>query len=261
MKQLLVGLSVVAALATAAKVVLVYDGDTFLTADSQAVRLLGVDAPESYQPGGDIARDMLEKLVLGRNVRLETDRRDKDDFGRLLRWVYLGDTCVNLELARRGYATVRLYEDSLKMADTLNRLEEEAARIGKGLWSFNVFTPPTMKLLRERIAAESTRADTGDGWIKVVTYDEAGKHLNRLVTVTGKVVGTYRSDKVLLLNFHQDYRNYFKVAVFATDLGKFPSVPEDYYKMRTVRVTGVVKEYKGAPEIIVKDPEQIEVVE
>lgn len=250
-----------AATASAAKVVLVYDGDTFLTSDSQAVRLLGIDAPESYQPGGDIARDMLEKLLLGRTVRLAADRGDKDDFGRLLRWVYVNDTCVNIELVRRGYATVRLYQDSLALADTLARTEEAAARIGKGLWAFNVFTPPTMRLLKERIAAESTRADSGDGWLKVITYDEAGKYLNRLVTVTGKVVGTYRSDKVLLLNFHQDYRNYFKVAVFATDLKRFPPEPEDYYKMRTVRVTGVVKEYKGAPEIIVKDPEQIQVVE
>jgi len=260
MRLIVVALSLLAA-AQGAKVVLVYDGDTFLTSDSQAVRLLGVDAPESYQQGGDIARDMLEKLALGRTLRLEPDRRDKDDFGRLLRYAFVGDTCINLELARRGYATVRLYEDSLRLRDTLERVEETAARIGKGLWAFNVFTPPTVKLLKERIAAESTRADSGDGWIKVITFDEAGKYLNRLVTVTGKVVGTYRSDKVLLLNFHQDYRSYFKVAVFATDLGKFPPVPEDYYKMRTVRVTGVVKEYKGAPEIIVKDPGQIEVVE
>ncbi len=259
--MILLLVSALLAASPAARVVLVYDGDTFLTADSQAVRLLGIDAPESYQPGGDIARDMLEKLVLGRAVRLESDRRDKDDFGRLLRWVFVGDTCVNVELVRRGYAAVRLYDDSLSRRDTLERVEETAARIGKGLWSFNVFTPPTVKILKERIAAESARSDTGDGWIKVITYDEAGKYLNRLVTVTGRVVATYRSDKVLLLNFHQDYRNHFKVAVFATDLGRFPPAPEDYYKQRLVRVTGVVKEYKGAPEIIVKDPEQIEVVE
>lgn len=244
--------------APAARVVAVYDGDTFLTADSQAVRLLGIDAPESYQPGGDIARDFLERLLAGRTVRLESDARDRDDFGRLLRYVYLGDTCVNLLLVQRGYAAVRVYGDSLMLHDTLQRLEETAARIGRGLWAFNVFPPPSMRLIEQRIAALAD--STGDG-LETVSYENASQYRNRLVRVVGRVVGTYRSDKVLLLNFHQDYRNHFKVAIFAADLGKFPPAPEDYYQQRLVRVTGVVKDYKGAPEIIVRDPEQIEVLE
>jgi len=235
------------------RVQLVNDGDTFMTEDSQYVRMLGIDAPEMYQPGGDIARDMLEKLVLGRTVRLETEREDKDGFGRLLRYVYSGDTLVNAELVRRGYATVRPYQDSLGLRDTLEKLEETAARIGKGLWAFNVFTPPTMKILEQRI--HDLTPDSGG--LLVIPYTKADSFVNRLVTVQGFVVDTYRSDKVLILNFHQDYRNHFCVPIFATDLAKFPAHPEDHYKKRLVRVTGVVKEYRGAPQIVVRDPEQI----
>lgn len=239
------------------RVVLVHDGDTFMTGESLQVRLLGIDAPELYQPGGDISRDMLEKWVLGKTVRLESDREDKDDFGRLLRYVYAGDTMVNAEMVRRGYATVRLYQQDLVHKDTLERLELTAARIGKGLWSFNVFTPPSMKLLESRIEDDSS----GLPGLEVVSWDKARDYIGRLVTVQGLVVATYRSDKVLMLNFHQDYRNHFKVAIFATDLERFPAAPEDYYKKRLVQVTGLVKDYKGAPEIIVRDPGQIRVLE
>ena len=96
---------------------------------------------------------------------------------------------------------------------------------------------------------------------EVVSWADADKCYGRLVRVVGLVVATYRSDKVFIMNFHQDYRRHFKVAVFADDLGKFPSDPEGYYEKRIVRVTGLVREYEGAPEMIVNDPGQIEILE
>jgi micrococcal nuclease len=242
------------------RVVVVYDGDTFRTQDSLVVRLLGIDAPESYQPGGDIARDILEKYVAGRSVRLESDSADKDQYGRLLRYVYVGDTMVNLEMVRKGYAAFRMFQATLRYQETLAKAEEEAARTGRGLWSFNVFTPPTLELLREKVRAESLRADSGRSGLQVISWLDAASYTGRLVTVDGTVVATYNSGKVCHLNFHQDYRKYFSVAIFSQDFGKFPPRPEDYYLKRHVRVTGVVKEYKGAPEIIASDPGQIEVL-
>lgn len=254
------GLVLLAAVAWAGpgRVVQVYDGDTFRTEDSAVVRMLGIDAPETYQPGGDVARDMLEKLLLGRQVRLEADAVDKDHYDRLLRYVHVGDTMVNLEMVRRGYAAYRSFQESLKYQDTLARLEQEAARIGRGLWPFNVFTPPTMQMLKDRVAAESARSSTG---LRLVSWQDAGQYVGRLVTVEGEVVATYNSGKVCHLNFHQDYWKHFSVAIFSQDFAKFPPHPEDYYKKRHVRVTGIVKEYKGAPEIIASDPGQIEVLQ
>lgn len=246
------------AAARSARVAVVYDGDTFTTDDSLVVRLLGIDAPESYQPGGDIARDILENYVSGRSVRLMADSVDRDQYGRLLRYVYVGDTMVNLEMVRRGYAAFRSYQSSLDFGDTLARAEEEAARIGKGLWSFNVFAPPTLQLLKEKVKAESVGGVAG---LPVVSWLEAGQYTGRLVTVDGTVVATFNSGKVCHLNFHEDYRRHFSVAIFAQDFAKFPPRPEDFYKERHIRVTGIVKDYKGAPEIIVNDPGQIEVRE
>ena len=240
------------------RVVQVYDGDTFRTDDSLVVRMLGIDAPESYQPGGDIAKDILEKYVAGREVRLESDSVDKDDYQRALRYVYLADTNVNFEMVRKGYAAFRSFQPNLKYRDTLAKLEQEAARIGRGLWPFNVFQPPTMKLLKEKAAADTNRGKSG---LPTVSWADAASYIGRLVTVEGDVVATHNSGKVCHLNFHPDYRRNFSVAIFSQDFAKFPPRPEDYFRKRHVRVTGVVKEYRGAPEIIANDPEQIEIVE
>ncbi|MEO0073478.1 MAG: thermonuclease family protein [candidate division WOR-3 bacterium] len=254
-------LLVLATLVLAERVVMVYDGDTFLTADSARVRLLGVDTPELYQPGGDIARDILEKLVLGKQVRLEQDKVDRDEYGRLLRYVWVGDTMVNLELVACGYAVPRKFQDTLRYWDSLLALERSAARAGRGLWAFNVFQPPTLELLQARIAAESVSAETTARGLPVISWADAGNYVGRLVAVEGVVVATYNSGRVCFLNFHQDYRRYFRVAIFSQDFAKFPPQPENYYLRRRIRVTGIIKEYKGAPEMIVNDPGQIELLD
>ncbi len=236
------------------RVIKVNDGDTFLTSDSQHVRMLGIDAAESYQPGGDVATEILGKYIMGRMVRLEPDRQDKDHFGRLLRYVWVGDTCVTFLMVERGYAPVRLYQDSLKYEDTLRVLEELAARLGRGLWSFNVYTPPSVQIIKDRLARENP-GDSG-----IISWAMADEHMGELAIVEGVIVRTYQSDKVLFLNFHEDYRNTFSVAIFVTELSRFPGDAKEYYKGKLVRISGIIKEYRGAPEMIVKDPDQIEVL-
>ncbi|OYD15814.1 hypothetical protein CH330_04730 [candidate division WOR-3 bacterium JGI_Cruoil_03_51_56] len=236
------------------RVIKINDGDTFMTSDSEYVRMLGIDAAETYQPGGDIATEMLEKYISGKTVRLVRDGPDKDHFGRLLRYVYVDSLMVNAEMVKKGYATVRLYQKHLKYQDSLEQLEKEACRIGKGLWAFNVFTPPSIELLKEKLAKESLK-DSG-----VISWIDADKHIGELAVVEGTIVTTYLSDKVLHLNFNEDYHRYFNVAVFTTELYKFPAHPDEYYRNKKVRVTGIIKGYKGAPNMVVKDPGQIEVL-
>jgi micrococcal nuclease len=246
-------LAFAAASAEQATVTLVHRGDLFQTDAGKLVRIIGIAVPEVYLPGGDICRDALEKYVQGRSVRLESDGKDKDANGYLLRHVFLGDTLVSAELVRKGFAEVT-GDSGRRFADSLLKLERIAARAEKGLWPFEVFAPPA--------AAPAARpGSAGAVWLETVSWQDAGKYYGRLVTVEGTVVATYRSDKVLMLNFHQDYRKHFKVAVFADKLAKFPEHPEDFYKKRLVRVTGIVKEYEGAPEMVIDEPGQIQVEE
>lgn len=92
----------------------------------------------------------------------------------------------------------------------------------------------------------------------VIPWQEAGAHAGRRVTVEGVVVDTYRSDKVIFLNFSSN-RSDFKAVIFASAWNRWPERPDELYFGQTLRVTGLVKLYEGVPEIIVDDPEQVEV--
>jgi DNA/RNA endonuclease YhcR with UshA esterase domain len=93
-----------------------------------------------------------------------------------------------------------------------------------------------------------------------ITWREAGRYLGQRVTVAGEVVRTYNSGKAAFLNFAKDYQGTFTVVIFADDFAKWSQAPEELYRDQLVRVTGKVKEYRGAPEIIVDDPTQIEIM-
>ena len=85
----------------------VMDGDTVLLLPEGAheplrVRLLGIDAPEHCQPGGEAARDALIALVLRRTVRLQL--RGQDSYGRQLGHVWLQTQDVAAEMVRSGWA-------------------------------------------------------------------------------------------------------------------------------------------------------------
>ena len=100
--KLLLFLTLVPALSYAdimGRVVAVADGDTIKVLDDNRtehkVRLSGIDAPERGQPYGNVSRENLAKLVAGKDVRVETVKKDR--YGRVVGkiWVQPGDcpTC------------------------------------------------------------------------------------------------------------------------------------------------------------------------
>ncbi|MBU7045436.1 MAG: thermonuclease family protein, partial [Theionarchaea archaeon] len=76
----------------------VIDGDTFRLETGETVRLIGIDAPELSQPGGKESREYLTHLILNKGVTLEKGYEDRDKYNRLLRFVYLGNKCINEEM-------------------------------------------------------------------------------------------------------------------------------------------------------------------
>jgi micrococcal nuclease len=92
-----------------ATVARVGDGDTVDLTDGRRIRLVQIDAPELGDGecyGREAARALRKLLPEGATVRLVADPSldDVDRFGRLLRYVHLGATNVNLELVSRGTA-------------------------------------------------------------------------------------------------------------------------------------------------------------
>ncbi len=231
----------------------VIDGDTFVLDDSQTVRLIGINTPETGEPGADIARDALGRMVLGRNVTLESDLRDKDDYGRLLRYVFIGDRSVNAEMIRMGYAEVRFYPPDTLYQSEYAELERTAAHNRRGLWPFNIFQPV-------EFGADTSVSYDDDDQEGIISWRDADKYYGQNKIVEGKVVVTNNTGKACFLNFDRDWKRYFTAVIFAGDFDKFPVHPEDYYLNRKVRVRGLIKEYKGKPEIIVRSPAQIEIV-
>ncbi|MFA6356488.1 MAG: thermonuclease family protein, partial [Candidatus Omnitrophota bacterium] len=82
----------------------VIDGDTVVLENGEHVRYIGIDTPEKGRPYYSEAKRQNEKLVKGRKVRLEFDAGKADRYGRVLAYVYDGNTFVNEELVRNGYA-------------------------------------------------------------------------------------------------------------------------------------------------------------
>jgi micrococcal nuclease len=97
--------------------------------------------------------------------------------------------------------------------------------------------------------------------LKVIGACQAGNYYGKEVIVEGKVVDAYRSKKNnVFLNFEKPYPNQcFSAVIFSSDLYKFGDNPEKYYNQKIVRIRGKIQEYQGKPEIILKEPWQIEV--
>ena len=95
----------------------------------------------------------------------------------------------------------------------------------------------------------------------IIPWNEAHKHIGEHATVEGTIVVTHNTGKVCFLNFHKNWKKYFTAVIFAADFLKFPSSPEVYYNNKKARITGLIKEYKGKPEIIIKDPSQVSIID
>jgi micrococcal nuclease len=91
-------------------VVDVVDGDTIkvsLNGEIFTVRYIGIDTPEStieIEYFGEEASNKNKELVSGQEVTLIKDVSETDYYGRLLRYVFVGDVFVNYELVNQGYA-------------------------------------------------------------------------------------------------------------------------------------------------------------
>lgn len=154
-----------------ATVTRVIDGDTveitFENGEEDTVRLIGVDTPETslrYQSPdefnvpdteagrdwllgwGDTATNYTKSELADEQVRIVTDPEadQRGDFGRLLAYIYLGETNFNYELVTQGLA--RRYDNSqFTYRKEFGQAEQTARTNNQGVWRFeqNASTPET----------------------------------------------------------------------------------------------------------------------
>lgn len=97
---------------------------------------------------------------------------------------------------------------------------------------------------------------------EVIDYTEATNFVGENKTVRGTVVEVYYSAKsdTTFLNFCSSYQGCpFSSVIFSSDKSKFGDINQ--YEGKTVEITGLVKTYKGAAEIILNNPNQINIVD
>jgi micrococcal nuclease len=123
-------------------VLTVVDGDTIdvrLEGRTVRVRYIGINTPETkhpkkgVEPFGKEAKEANRRLVNGKTVRLELDVEKWDRYRRLLAYVYVGDTMINAELVRQGYAQVATFPPNVKYQDLFLKLQREAREAKRGL--------------------------------------------------------------------------------------------------------------------------------
>lgn len=129
----------------------VVDGDTLQLESGETVRLIGPDTPEichpksgkddpncQDEPGGQAATEFTRQLTEGKEVILVGDPNEpsRDHFGRLLRYVYIGQRELGLELISRGLAPAydRLARDTKFYAE-YQAAEAEARSKKLGIWA------------------------------------------------------------------------------------------------------------------------------
>jgi len=155
----------------------VLDGDTFITASGETVRLLGIDAPEKEQNYYLEAGQLLGRTLERGEVRLEFDEQRFDRYGRTLAYVFAGGVFVNQALLDSGLAVVYSYQTNSKHRNELADAQMRARNALKNLWSVPVANPceyylatlsslrfhrPECNSIRGRPVAELRRFQTRD---------------------------------------------------------------------------------------------------
>ncbi len=123
----------------------VIDGDTIEVereGEIYKVRMIGIDTPETVHPNKPVeyfgieASKKLKELIENKDVILKADETqdDIDRYGRLLRYVYLDEVDINLEMIKQGYAFEYTYRVPYEKQEVYEEAEEVARVNELGLW-------------------------------------------------------------------------------------------------------------------------------
>lgn len=130
---------------TTAQVTNVIDGDTIDVIfaglpDTVRVRYIGIDTPEPYanespECGSTAATTRNKELVKGKIVTIVPGVDSYDNYGRLLAYVYAGDTFVNQALVAEGFASVLMIKPNTYYNDNFTEGYKNARAKKKGMWA------------------------------------------------------------------------------------------------------------------------------
>lgn len=224
----------------------VVDGDTVELKDGKFARYIGIDCPELERktssgwvevndPFALEAKKANEELVLRYPVVFEFDACKLDKYNRFLVYCYAKvegrKVLVQSELLKRGLAYLYTFPPNVKYTDILVEFSNDARRHKRGVWSLDLD----------------------------VNSKDARQFVGQRKAVIGRVKNVFSTEKIMCLKLDG-----LDVVIFDKDMDTFLKKhldPAVAYQEKTIRVFGLIKEYKGRLEIIVSHPSQIDVLE
>ncbi|TET50428.1 MAG: hypothetical protein E3J58_03555 [Actinomycetota bacterium] len=124
----------------------VIDGDTIVLSNGDRIRFIGMNTPEEGMYFYGEARDVLKIMISGKEVRLEKDISESDQYGRKLRYVYCDGIFVNLEMVKRGFANIFTYPPDVKYTEEFLEAERYARENDLGLWEISKIDMVSVKI-------------------------------------------------------------------------------------------------------------------
>ncbi len=129
----------------------VIDGDTIwvqINDKDYKVRMIGMNSPEytkEIEPYGKEATEFTTNMLLNKTIYLQKDVSDTDDYGRLLRYVWMdkvdnitpdtvSKSLFNYIIVEEGLAKSKYYSPDISLQEYLDNAENNAQRNKKGIW-------------------------------------------------------------------------------------------------------------------------------
>jgi endonuclease YncB( thermonuclease family) len=217
-----------------AQVAAVRDGRTLLLADGRELRLAAIEVTDESRAG-------LENMVAERTLRLERLASDRDRYGRLVAFAYVGEAAKSVQQAmlEAGMARVAARVGDTACARTLLAAEQTARQARRGLWADPNFAP---------LPAESS--------------DLLRRKRGQFALVEGKVLSVRASGGTIYVNFGRRWTRDFTVTIRRRLQKSFTAAGVEPSKLqgRRIRVRGFIEQH-GGPIIEADVPEQIEFVD
>jgi micrococcal nuclease len=230
-----------------ARVAKVIDGDTIVLEGGEKLRYLGINAPEikrwegnqwlpQKQMFGEEAMSYNQKLVEGKKVKLEYDRRKRDDYKRILGYVWSDGVLINGELIRKGLALVDVRYPNRKHQKMFFDFQKEARDFHRGIW----------------------------GKIEDHTFSEqqAFKLIGEIGVVQGTIIRVTNGRDKIYLHFGKHGEKDFTAIIYMDSLQSFPWESKDIdrsFSGRKVKIYGFVRNH-GGPAVIISAPSQLDIL-
>lgn len=148
----------------------VVDGDTmdiqFENGKEERVRLVLVDTPETkhptkpVQPFGPEASAFTKEMLAGKNVQVELDVQERDQYGRILAYVYIDGKMFNELLLEKGLARVAVFPPNTRYVDEFYAIQKKAQEAKLGIWSIEDYVTDNGYIIQEETGENQSSTNT-----------------------------------------------------------------------------------------------------